>query len=100
NEVAHLLDLAARKGVETLALRRALRAKREQLDQPRHGALDQVDRGRLERFDETRRQADRDAVAHPSLAPHPGAEADQERVAQQLALDRAAELGQGRVGLS
>ena len=54
---------------------------------PQHGALDEVDAGRLQRLHEPARQADRDAVAMPLLAPCAGGEGQVIGLGQRLALD-------------
>ena len=60
--------------VVALAERRRDAAEREQLHQPRHGDLDQVDAGRFERLDEAAGQADarRSSCSRPCAAGRSG----------------------------
>jgi hypothetical protein len=73
DEVADLLQLVDGLLVVAVDHRVADAGEREQLHQPRDPDHDQVDRGRLQRFDEAAGQAQGDAVLVPGLEPAAGA---------------------------
>jgi hypothetical protein len=58
------------------------RARQQQIDQLAQAALDPEDAGRLERFQEARRQAQGDHVVHPGARAMAGLEAQQARFGQ------------------
>ena len=71
----------------------------KQLQQPVHRRLDQMDAGRFQRLDEARRQADRDDVADPGLAPPAGREPKRPRLGHRLAVE-VGEQGRSRLVLA
>ena len=97
DEVAHLLELGLRAGVETVDIGLFETGAREHLQQFGDAGLDQVDRGRFQGFDEARGQADGDAVLHPGLFAPPGDEADQPRIGQRLAVQIGQQCAVGLV---
>ncbi len=93
-EVADVDVFAQRLVVEALDFPRSERPRREQRHQPRDGRLDEMDRGRLERFEETAGKPQRDHV----LLPRPGPVA--RRKAQLVGLGQrlAVEIGEQQAG--
>ncbi len=84
DEVAHALELLDHLLVVVRDVDRIERGVGEVVQQRVHAAADQMNAGGLERLDESRAQAERDAVCVPELAATAGHEADEARLGQRL----------------
>jgi len=70
---------------------------REMIDEAVEPAHDEMDAGRFQRLEETRSQAERNAVAVPELLAPAGREAQESRIRERLLPENAEEIVQGRV---
>ena len=81
-EVAHVEHFLPEHAVELSRQQRRAIGRGEERQQLGNAALDQVDAGRFQWFEEAARQADRDDIGAPRLASHAGREADQARIGE------------------
>src|SRR5579863_2988578 len=86
-EVARPLVIEGKLPVVAVDVGRPEMAVGEERQQEKDAALDQMDAGGLERLEESRRQADGDAVLVPAEPAPPGRELQAQRIAQRPSLE-------------
>ena len=87
NEIAQAFHFERGASIEIVASLIADFASRKHLKQPVHRSLDEVDARRFQRLDKSRREANCDDIAHPSLPAAPGRESQSSRIRHRLAVE-------------